>query len=379
MTEVPKKLLAIFGTRPEAIKLAPLILQAKAHPKDFRVHVVATGQHREMLNQMLEDFDIDVDANLEIMSAGQSLCEVTSAALRGLCEIIEKTRPDCAIVQGDTTTTLAGAMAAFYNKVRVAHVEAGLRTHDRWQPYPEEVNRCLTTQLTDFHFAPTSLAEKHLLREGVRQDRIWVTGNTGIDALFHMSKKVCRGASTNGRQRTILLTAHRRENIGAPLKRICDAVLRLVDAVPDVQIKYPVHLNPAVRDIVFPKLEGHPRIQLTKPLSYREFVLAMNECHFILTDSGGIQEEAPSLGKPVLVLREKSERPEAIEAGTARLVGSNVDRIVEVATSLLTDGCEYERVSQIKNPYGNGTASETILDVLSRKLHGSANTLLGSS
>jgi len=366
----PKKLMVVIGTRPEAIKLAPLVLQARARPESFETCVVATSQHREMLDQMLEQFEIEVDLDLDIMKPDQDLCHVTQAALEGLNEAIGRVSPDCVVVQGDTTSTFVGALAASYHKVPVAHVEAGLRTYDRMHPFPEEMNRCLTTQLTEYHFAPTELSKKNLLRENIDSEKIWVTGNTAIDALFYTLKKVqCSDADfsdAEGEGRTILLTAHRRENHGVPMERICEAVLRILDAFPDVRVHYPVHMSPRVRETVFEKLGGNPRVKLGEPLDYQAFVLAMNKAHLILTDSGGVQEEAPSLGKPVLVLRETTERPEAIDAGVARLVGSNVDRIFGETERLLRDDEEYRRVAQAVNPYGDGTATEQILDELER-------------
>jgi len=360
-----RKLMVIIGTRPEAIKLAPVILSAQAQPERFETTVVITSQHREMLDQMLVQFRIDADFDLNIMKPDQNLSHVMSAALEGLYGVIEHIKPDFVIVQGDTTTTFAGALAAFYNGIPVAHVEAGLRTWNKRQPFPEEVNRCLTTQLTDLHFAPTEKARKNLISEGVDAKRIWVTGNTTIDALFLTldQLKTC-GGTGNKDKKILLLTMHRRENHGAPMENVCHAVLELLQRHKDIRVVFPVHLSPRVRKTVFSYLDGHPRIELIDPMNYQEFINAMNDAYLILTDSGGVQEEAPSLGKPVLVLRETTERPEGIEAGTARLVGTNCDVIVTEVSRLLSDDSYYLKMSQAINPYGNGKASEKILDVL---------------
>jgi UDP-N-acetylglucosamine 2-epimerase (non-hydrolysing) len=360
------RLLIIVGTRPEAIKLAPVVLGAKSRPERFETVVVTTGQHREMLDQMLAHFDIVPDLDLDIMRVDQDPSTVTTAALDGLYRAIGDLTPDCVVVQGDTTTTFAGALAAFYHRVPVAHVEAGLRTFDKTQPWPEEINRCLTGQLTDYHFPPTARARENLLREGVGEERVWVTGNTAIDALLWTLEHGGRPeeGEASGGGRTILMTAHRRENHGAPMESICRAVLRLLDAFDDVEVVYPVHKSPKVRATVLRDLGGNDRVHLPEPMDYPRFVKAMAGAHLILTDSGGIQEEAPSLGKPVLVMRETTERPEAIEAGVARLVGTDADRIYDEASRLLTDAEEYRRMSQAVNPYGDGTAARQILTVL---------------
>jgi len=364
---MPKKtrILIVMGTRPEVIKLAPVVIGARNRPDEFETFVVATSQHREMLDQMLETFQIGVDFDLDIMKPNQDLRHVTTAALNGLHEVIGQVMPDWVIVQGDTTTTFTGALAAFYHQVPVAHVEAGLRTYDKRQPFPEEINRRLTTQVADAHFAPTTLSRDNLLREGVSEDVISVTGNTGIDALFltlgSLTEETGASATTD---RRLLLTAHRRENHGEPMERICRAVLRLVDDFPDLQVHYPVHLSPKVRNVVLPLLGDHPRVELGQPLEYREFVEEMNRAHVILTDSGGIQEEAPSLGKPVLVMRETTERPEGIDAGTARLVGTDEERIYAETSRLLSDADAYEDMARARNPYGDGRAAERILSVL---------------
>ena len=359
------RLLFVVGTRPEVIKLAPVIIRARSRPDEFETFVVTTGQHREMLNQMVELFEIDVDLDLSIMKPKQDLRYVTTAALNGLYDVIARVSPDWVVVQGDTTTTFAGALAAFYQQISVAHVEAGLRTYDKRQPFPEEINRRLTSQIADVHFAPTTLARERLLREGVHEDAIWITGNTGIDSLFLVLGLDAEDkVPPPNEQRRLLVTAHRRENQGEPMKNVCRALLRIADEFPGLRIVYPVHLSPAVRDVVFPLLSPHPRIDLLEPLDYRRFVEEMQRSYIILTDSGGIQEEAPSLGKPVLVMRETTERPEGIDAGTARLIGTDEERIYAEVSRLLRDEDAYWEIAQARNPYGDGRATERILSVL---------------
>ncbi|MGN6463430.1 MAG: non-hydrolyzing UDP-N-acetylglucosamine 2-epimerase [Pseudolabrys sp.] len=333
-----KKLLVVMGTRPEAIKLAPLILRAKAEPDRFDVVAIRTSQHREMLDQVVDYFDLPIAADLNIMRRNQDLTHVTIAALRGLQRLITEARPDVVIVQGDTTTSFVGALAAFYEGVPTAHVEAGLRTYDKREPFPEEVYRRLTSVIADYHFAPTEAARDNLLQENVPADSIWVTGNTAIDALFlTLAKAGPSAAVARNSWPTILLTTHRRENHGEPMRRICEALQVLLERFPNLHVVCPLHLSPRVREFVRPLLGAHPRVSLVEPLGYESFVLAMNNAHLILSDSGGVQEEAPALGKPVLVLRNTTERPEAIEAGTARLVGTEVDTIVSACQPLLTD------------------------------------------
>ncbi|MEM7154089.1 MAG: UDP-N-acetylglucosamine 2-epimerase (non-hydrolyzing) [Myxococcota bacterium] len=365
MSAAPKRLMIVIGTRPEAIKLAPVALAAQADPR-FEVRVVRTSQHREMLDQMVEHFGLPIAADLDIMRHDQNLAQITTAALEGLYGTIAEQAPDCVVVQGDTTTTFCGALAAFYHRIPVAHVEAGLRTGDRFSPYPEEVNRCLTGQITDFHFAPTEGAQANLLREGVPASQVTVTGNTAIDALHITLAKRKEPVTVKGRQ--ILVTAHRRENHGEPMAAICDAVLRLVEAFPDVTVRFPVHLSPRVRETVFGRLQGHERITLEDPLGYADFVAAMAESTLILSDSGGVQEEAPSLDKPVLVLRESTERPEAVESGAARLVGTDAERIVVEAQRLLEDAEHYGAMARAPNPFGDGRAAQRIIDVLAGRL-----------
>ncbi len=367
MKERPVRLAFVIGTRPEAIKLAPVVLAARAAPR-FEARVVTTSQHGEMLEPMLAEFGIEPDVDLDIMRHDQELAQLTSAALEGLDAALARLAPDWVVVQGDTTTTLAGALAGFYQGARVAHVEAGLRTGDRTRPWPEEMNRRLTTQLADHHFAPTRGARQNLLREGVEEARVWVTGNTAIDALLLTVEKARRrGALEPAAGRTLLVTAHRRESHGAPLGRVCDALLELVERLPDLRIQFPVHLSPRVRSTVLARLGGQPRIELAEPLGYTAFVLAMGRAHVLLTDSGGIQEEAPSLGKPVLVMRATTERPEAIEAGTARLVGTDPERIVGEVLRLFEDDAHYRRMTGLVNPFGDGKAAGRILDVLGRE------------
>ena len=367
------RLMCVIGTRPEAIKLAPIVDLARRQPERFETIVVTTGQHREMLDQMLRLFRIEPDRDLNLMKPGQQLHHITSAALDGVHCAIEELRPDRVIVQGDTSTTFAGALAAFYAGVPVAHVEAGLRSFDRQNPWPEETNRCLTTQVTDYHFPPTTLSRQNLVNEGVDPDRIWVTGNTSIDALLMTLQRMEREkesatprvAAICGKwARTILVTAHRRENHGAPMQSICNAILELLHAFPDVGVVFPVHMSPHVREPVFALLGKHERVALIEPLDYEEFVVAMSESYLILTDSGGVQEEAPSLGKPVLVLRQTTERPEAAEAGVARIIGTEHGSIVREASRLLEDASAYCAMAHAVNPFGDGHAADRILDVL---------------
>ncbi len=353
---MPRTILFIFGTRPEAIKLAPLILHLRRFPERYTVRVCATAQHRQMLDQVLEAFEIAPDFDLSAMSPGQTLLASSARILAALEPVFAKENPDLVIVQGDTTTTFCGALAAFYHRVPVAHVEAGLRTGDLSQPFPEEANRVLTSRLATLHFAPTAKAAANLAQEGISRG-VSITGNTGIDAVLHVRDRLKPAAPEA--DRLILVTAHRRESFGEGFERICRALLTLADR-GDVHIRYPVHLNPNVRDVVNRTLGAHPNITLCEPLDYVSFVSAMSRAAIILTDSGGIQEEAPSLGKPVLVLRDKTERPEAVEAGTVKLVGTDVDRIVTETNRLLDSPEEYARMSRIHNPYGDGHASEKI-------------------
>ncbi len=363
----PLHLAVVMGTRPEAVKLAPLVLAAAQQPHRFKVDVVSTGQHKEMLASMLDWFGLQPTVSLDIMRANQDLAHITMASLSGINDWLKSAQPDWVVVQGDTTTTFAGALAAFYNKIPVAHVEAGLRTHDRYSPYPEEANRVMTGHLSTLHFPPTEGARANLLREGIAPTDITVTGNTGIDALLWTKAKLDALAQGSAPLPGVemLVTAHRRENHGEPMRHLCAAVLQLLDTFPTLRVNFPVHLSPKVREVVMPALGGHPRIHLSDPLDYAAFVQAMAAATFILTDSGGVQEEAPSLGKPVLVLRDSTERPEAMQAGAAKLVGMDPLRIVEEVTRLMTDKVELNRMAQVVNPYGDGMAAGRILATLS--------------
>ncbi len=368
-----KRVLFIFGTRPEAIKLCPVIRHMRRRG-GLQVRVCVTAQHRGMLDQVLECFEIRPDFDLDLMQPGQTLAETTARVLTALDPVLVREAPAMAVVQGDTTTTMAGAMAAFYRRIPVAHVEAGLRTGDLFQPFPEEFNRVVATRVTALHFAPTDWARRNLLAEGVLDACIQVTGNSGIDAILEVAGALEQGRLAapawpclEPKRKLIVVTAHRRESFGEGIEHICDALAELA-ARPDVQIVYPVHRNPNVLDPVTSRLEGHPHIVLTEPLDYVSFVDLMRRAYLIVTDSGGIQEEAPSLGKPVLVLRERTERPEAVEAGTVKLVGSDPGKIATEAAWLLDDPAEYQRRSRIHNPYGDGHASERITEAMERYL-----------
>jgi len=364
-----RTVLFIFGTRPEAIKLCPLLLKLRSFPDLYTAKVCVTAQHRDMLDQVLAAFGVTPDYDLNVMRPGQSLFQSTARIIEALEPPIAESKPDLAVVQGDTTTTLCGALAAFYSNVPVAHVEAGLRTGHLRQPFPEELNRVLTGKIASLHFAATPAAAENLRGEGI-SNQVWVTGNTGIDAVLHVQDRLERGeltssASTFDRpgKRLILVTAHRRESFGEGFNQICHALSTIADR-DDVHVVYPVHPNPNVRASVHEHLRSHPNITLTEPMDYVPFVDLMRRAYLILTDSGGIQEEAPSLGKPVLVLREKTERPEAVEAGTVKLVGTSASRIVDETTLLLDSPEEYQRMSRIHNPYGDGHACERIETVL---------------
>jgi UDP-N-acetylglucosamine 2-epimerase (non-hydrolysing) len=370
----PQKILVVFGTRPEAIKLAPLILALKAEPAHFCTRICVTGQHRAMLDQVLEAFEITPDHDLSVMQPGQDLFQITTRCLERLKPVLNEEQPDWVLAQGDTTTTFAASLAGYYQHVRVGHVEAGLRTDDKARPFPEEMNRRLTSCIADIHFAPTPRAKQNLIREGITEQTVHVTGNTGIDALFYIRERNGHGVAQipglenwkNGRK-MILVTGHRRENFGAGFQQICEA-LRQIALREDVDLIYPVHLNPNVQQPVRSVLGSLPNVFLIDPLDYIPFVGLMQRAHIILTDSGGVQEEAPSLGKPVLVMREVTERPEAVEAGTARLVGTNPEYIVTETIRLLEDAAEYERRRRIHNPYGDGHASGRITRLLAEHL-----------
>jgi UDP-N-acetylglucosamine 2-epimerase (non-hydrolysing) len=353
--------MTVFGTRPEAVKMAPLVLALKACP-DIETALVVTAQHREMLDQVLDLFGLVPDHDLDLMKAGQTLTDITARVLTNLGPVLDERKPALVLVHGDTTTTFAASLAAFYRQIPVGHVEAGLRTPDRYNPYPEEMNRRLTTQLTSLHFAPTATSEAHLRAENVDPASIYRTGNTVIDALLMTAKKLPPGPAAEGRQ--ILVTAHRRENWGEPMANICRAVRRLAEANPDVRVLFPIHRNPVVRETANAILGDLPRVKMIEPLDYAPFVAAMRDSHLILTDSGGVQEEAPSLGKPVLVMRTTTERPEAIDAGTVKLVGVDEDVIVRTAQTLLDDPAAYDRMAKSVNPYGDGRACERIVEAV---------------
>ncbi len=359
------KILFVFGTRPEAIKLAPVVRCLREDPR-FDARVAVTAQHRAMLDQVLRAFAIVPDHDLNVMQAGQTLTESASRILAALEPVMDGERPDCVVIQGDTTTTFCGALAAFYKRIPVAHVEAGMRTGDLRQPFPEEMNRVLTSRLAALHFAATEWAAENLRREGVSSEAIFVTGNTGIDAVLAVRDSL-PALDTDAGRKIILVTAHRRESFGDGFLRICRALRRLAER-DDVEIIYPVHPNPNVQTAVREYLSDVPNIRLIEPVDYVAFVDLMRRSHILLTDSGGVQEEGPSLGKPVLVMREKTERPEAVEAGTARLVGTNEDTIAAEAARLLDDPEEYRRRARIHNPYGDGKASARIRDVLATRL-----------
>jgi UDP-N-acetylglucosamine 2-epimerase (non-hydrolysing) len=363
------KVISVIGTRPEAIKMAPVIKELARYPDEITQVVCATAQHREMLDQVLEIFEVPPDYDLDLMRPDQTLAQVTAGVLGGLDEVMRQEHPDWLLVQGDTTTVMAASLTAYYHRVQVGHVEAGLRTDDKYQPFPEEINRRVADVLADLHFAPTESNRRNLLREGVAEENIVVTGNTVIDALLDVAQQV--GHRTTGPwgdlgdRRVILVTAHRRENFGQPLAEICAALAQIArDYADDVQIVYPVHPNPNVRGPVYDALSDLPGITLISPLDYKRLVALMKRVCLVLTDSGGLQEEAPGLGKPVLVMREVTERPEGVTAGTVKVVGTNRKRIIEETATLLDDPVAYERMARAVNPYGDGKASARIVATL---------------
>ena len=358
--------MTIFGTRPEAIKMAPLVLELEKQSEHFESIVTVTAQHRQMLDQVLEIFSITPDHDLNIMKDRQTLIDVTTRGLEGLDRVMKEVKPDIVLVHGDTTTTFIAGLAAFYNKIVVGHVEAGLRTWNKYSPYPEEMNRQLTGVMADLHFAPTPKSAENLLNENKPEDAIFITGNTAIDALTTTVKDEYSHPVLDqlGDDRLILLTAHRRENLGEPMRNMFKAVKRIVEEHDDVQVIYPVHLNPVVREIAEEMLGNDPRIQLIEPLDVYDFHNFASRAHLILTDSGGVQEEAPSLGVPVLVLRDTTERPEGIEAGTLKLAGTEEETIYGLAKELLTDQEAYEKMAKAANPYGDGQASKRIADAI---------------
>lgn len=358
--------MTIFGTRPEAIKMAPLVLELKTRPEQFQPIVTVTAQHRQMLDQVLNIFQIKPDYDLNIMKDRQTLVDITTRALEGLDKIMKEVKPQMVLVHGDTTTTFVASLAAFYNQIPVGHVEAGLRTWNKFSPYPEEMNRQLTGIISDIHFAPTNQAAENLLKENKKKETIFITGNTAIDALKTTVRKDYTHEVLNkvGDDRLILVTAHRRENIGQPMHNMFRAIKRIVEEHKDVQVIYPVHLNPRVREIAREELGNHTRIHLIDPLDVIDFHNFAARSYLILTDSGGIQEEAPSLGIPVLVLRDTTERPEGIEAGTLKLAGIEEESIYKLAAELLTDKNEYEKMAKAVNPYGDGEASRRIVEAI---------------
>lgn len=364
-----KKIITIFGTRPEAIKMAPLVKELERR-EEIESKVCVTAQHREMLDQVLELFDITPDFDLNIMKSKQTLTGITNRVLEGLEEVFDIEKPDMILVHGDTTTTFAGALAAFYKQIKVGHVEAGLRTFNKYFPFPEEMNRKLTGSLADLHFAPTKGSKNNLLREGVNENDIYITGNTVIDAMQHTVDEnyIFENNELNEidfkNRKVIMITAHRRENWGEGIENICTALNRIVEENKDVELVYLVHLNPIVKDVVFEKLGNKERIHLLSPLDTKETHNLMNRSFMVMTDSGGLQEEAPHLGKPVLVLRDVTERPEAVEAGTVKLVGTDVDKIVEEANELINNTEAYNKMSKSINPYGDGLASKRIVDAI---------------
>ena len=367
------KVMTIFGTRPEAIKMAPLVKELERHADEIDSIVCVTAQHRQMLDQVLEIFGIVPDYDLNIMKDRQTLVGIATRALEGLDQVMKEAQPDLVLVHGDTSTTFAGSLAAFYNQIAVGHVEAGLRTYDKYFPYPEEVNRRITGVIADMHFAPTERNRKNLLQEHTDPSTIYVTGNTVIDALkttvrsdYVFKDEGLRSMHWDAK-RVIVMTAHRRENLGEPLQNICSAVRELVEEFEDIEVVYPVHLNPAVRETAYEILGGLDRVRLIEPVNADELHNAIQRGYLVLTDSGGLQEEAPSLGKPVLVLRNETERPEAVEAGTVKIAGVQKENIVELARELLTDENAYRKMAKAVNPYGDGFASGRIVKAILEK------------
>ena len=362
------KVMSIFGTRPEAIKMAPLIKELEKRDEVESV-VCVTAQHREMLDQVLDTFEITPDYDLNIMKQGQTLADITIGALTGVDKVIKEVKPDIVLVHGDTTTTFASGLAAFYNQVAIGHVEAGLRTYNKYSPYPEEMNRQMVDCMTDMFFAPTNLSRQNLLDQKIPDENIYVTGNTAIDAMNTTVEKDYSNPELDwlGDDKLLLLTAHRRENLGEPMRNIFRGIKRVLDDVPGIKVIYPIHKNPLVREAANEIFGDCDRVKLIEPLEVFDFHNFQNKSHIILTDSGGIQEEAPSLGKPVLVLRDTTERPEGIDAGTLKLVGTDADTIYNETIRLLNDKEEYKRMSEASNPYGDGHASEHIADAIIEK------------
>lgn len=364
------KVMTVFGTRPEAIKMAPLVKELEKHGDEITSIVCVTAQHRQMLDQVLEIFDIKPDYDLNIMKQRQTLVEIVSHSMEGLDRVMKEAKPDIVLVHGDTSTTFVGSLAAFYNQIAVGHVEAGLRTYDKYSPFPEEINRRLTGVIADMHFAPTERNRQNLLRENINPKDIYITGNTVIDALkttvredYEFKDETLRSMHWDSK-RVIVMTAHRRENLGQPLRNICMAVRELVEKFEDIEVVYPVHMNPAVREVAYEILGDLDRVKLIEPVNADELHNAIKRGYLVLTDSGGLQEEAPSLGKPVLVLRNETERPEAVDAGTVKIAGVDKDTIVKMAQELLTDENAYHQMARAVNPYGDGLASKRIVEAI---------------
>lgn len=384
-----KKIMLVFGTRPEAIKMAPLVKEFQKHTNEFAVEVCVTAQHRQMLDQVLSLFEIKPDYDLDIMKPGQDLYDVTARVLTGMRDVLKESRPDVVLVHGDTTTSSAAALAAFYQQIPVGHVEAGLRTHNIYSPWPEEMNRQITGRIAEYNFAPTPLSKKNLLAEGIDPEKIIVTGNTVIDALYQVVDKIKNTSTLNEELRMelkkagyntsrldegkklVLITGHRRENFGDGFISMCKAIKALSEKYTDVDFVYPMHLNPNVRkpihEVFGENLNGSGNMFFIEPLEYLSFVYLMDKAHIVLTDSGGIQEEAPGLGKPVLVMRDTTERPEALDAGTVKLVGTDFDKIVDNVSSLIDDADKYDKMSHAVNPYGDGKACRRIVDFFKTK------------
>lgn len=367
-----EKILVIMGTRPEAIKLAPVIHQLKNCSQQFNSLVITTGQHKEMFNQVVKDFDIDIDYDLDLMKRNQTLSGLTASLITRLSDLVEKLNPDLILVQGDTTTAFVGGLIGYYQQIPVGHIEAGLRTENKFAPFPEEMNRRVLGCLADYHFAPTKIAKESLLKEGIKDEKITVTGNTVIDAMFYALQKAQQSPPildglekiiSNG-NKFVLITGHRRENFGKGFVNICQAIQILSESYPSIHFVYPVHLNPNVQKPVYDILESSKNIHLIPPMEYIPFIYLMSKSHIVLTDSGGIQEEAPSLGKPVVVMRNVTERPEAVDMGCAILVGTDQDKIVTEVTSLIEDKTKWNNISNVKNPYGDGRASQRIVAFL---------------
>lgn len=365
-----KKVMIVFGTRPEAIKMIPIVKQLEKE-KNVEFKVCTTGQHKSMLNQVLEKFNTEVDYDLDIMKESQTITYITTSIIDKMDKIIKKEKPDIILVHGDTTTAFSVALVAFYNKIKIGHVEAGLRTYDKYSPYPEEINRVLISDLADLHFAPTNVNKEALMKEGISEDSIFITGNTVIDAIkltidnkYKFENELLNKIEFTSDKKYILLTAHRKENLGKPLENICKAINELTKKREDIEVIFPVHYNPKVREVVCKYLENNKKVHLLDPINVFDMHNLMNKCYLIMTDSGGLQEEAPSLGKPVLVLRQNTERPEVVKAGAAKIVGTDTKNIVEQVELLLNNKERYNEMAQVANPYGDGQASKRIVKII---------------